>query len=93
MTQVDPEDAKLLIPLRRLLMLYTMARKTETSLIQLLTDHIDQIKRDLSNTSNRELMERLISEYPYPRNFDKEPDVDENIYEVDCFNCDSRLYS
>ena len=32
---------------------------------------------------NRELMERLISEYPYPRNFDEEPDVDESIYEVD----------
>ena len=69
-----------------------MAWKTETSLIQLLTDHIEQIKRDLNNTPNRELMERLISGYPYPRNFDKEPDVDENIYEVDSFNYDSRFY-
>ena len=92
MSEVDPEDAKPLIPLRQLLMLYTMARKTETSLIQLLTYHIEQIKRDLSNTSNRELIERLISEYPYPRNFDKKPDVDENIYEVDSFNYDSRFY-
>ena len=93
MTEVDPEDAKPLIPLRRLLMLYTMARKNETNLIQLLTEHIEQIKRDLSGSPNRELMERLISEYPYPRNFDEEPDVDESIYEVDSFNYDSRFYS
>ena len=38
-------------------------------------------------------MERLILEYPYPRNFDKELDVDESIYEVDSFNYDSRFYS
>ena len=38
-------------------------------------------------------MERLISEYPYPRNFDEEPDVDESIYEVDSLNYDSRFYS
>ena len=38
-------------------------------------------------------MERLISEYPCPRNFDEEPDVDERIYEVDSFNYDSRFYS
>ena len=38
-------------------------------------------------------MERLISEYPYPRNFDEEPEVDESIYEVDSFNYDSRFYS
>ena len=93
MTEVDPEDAKPLIPLRQLLMLYTMARKTETSLIQLLTDYIEQIKRDLSTIFNRELMDRLISEYPYPRNFNKELDVDESIYEVDSFNYDSRFYS
>ena len=96
MTEVDPEDTKPLIPLRRLLMLYnlyTMARKNETNLIQLLTKHIEQIKRDLSGSPNRELMERLISEYPYPRNFDEEPDVDESIYEVDSFNYDSRFYS
>ena len=74
-------------------MLYTMARKNETNLIQLLTDHIEQIKRDLSNTPNRELMERLILEYPYPRNFDQEPDVDASICEVDSFNYDSRFYS
>ena len=92
MIEVAPEDAKPLIPLRRLFMLYTMARKTETSLIQLLTDHIEQIKRDLNNIPNRELIERLILEYPYPRNFDKEPDVDENIYEIDSFNYDSRFY-
>ena len=72
MTEVDPEDVKPLIPLRRLLMLYTMAQKTETSLIQLSIDHIEQIKKDLINTPNRELMERLISEYPYPKNFDIE---------------------
>ena len=72
MTEVDPEDAKPLIPLRRLLMLYTMAQKTETSLIQLSTDHIEQLKRDLSNTPNRELMERLISKYLFPRNFNIE---------------------
>ena len=64
MTEVDPEDAKPLIPLRQLLMLYTMAQKTKTSLIQLLTNHIEQIKRNLNNTPNKELMERLISEYP-----------------------------
>ena len=93
MTEVDLEDAKPLIPLRRLLMLYTMARKNETNLIQLLTEHIEQIKRDLSNSPSRELMERLISEYPYPRNFDEEPDVDESIYEVDSFNYHSRFYS
>ena len=93
MTEVDPEDARPLIPLRRLLMLYTMARKNETNLIQLLTEHIEQIKRDLSNSPNRELMERLISEYPYPRNFDEELDVDESSYEVDSFNYDSRFYS
>ena len=56
MIEVDPKDAKPLIPLKRLLMLYTMVWENETSLIQLLTDHIEQIKRDLSNTSNRELM-------------------------------------
>ena len=93
MTEVDPEDAKPLIPLRRLLMLYTMARKNKTNLIQLLTEHIEQIKRDLSDSPNRELMERLISEYPYPRNFDEEPEVDESIYEVDSFNYDFRFYS
>ena len=93
MTEVNPEDAKPLIPLRRLLMLYTMARKIETNLIQLLTEYIEQIKRDLSNSPNRELMERLILEYPYLRNFDEEPDVDESIYEVDSFNYDSRFYS
>ena len=93
MTKVDSEDAKPLTPLRRLLMFYTMARKTETSLIQLLTDHIEQIKKDLINTPNRELIESLISEYPYPRNFDIEPDVDENIYEIDSFTYDSRFYS
>ena len=38
-------------------------------------------------------MERLISEYSYPRNFDQEPDVDESIYEVDSFTYDSRFYS
>ena len=93
MTEVDPEDVKPLIPLRRLLMLYAMAQKNETNLIQLLTEHIEQIKRDLSNSPNRELMERLISEYPNPRNFDEEPDVDESIYEVDSFSYDSRFYS
>ena len=56
MTEVDPEDAKPLIPLRRLLMLYTMARKNETNLIQLLTEHIEQIKRDLSDSPNKELI-------------------------------------
>ena len=56
MTEVDLEDAKPLIPLRRLLMLYTMARKNETNLIQSLSEHIEQIKRDLSNSPNRELM-------------------------------------
>ena len=71
MIEIDPEDAKPLIPLRRLLMLYTMARKNETNIIQLLTEHIEQIKRDLSDSPNKELMERLISEYPYPRNFDE----------------------
>ena len=93
MTKVDPEDAKPLIPLRQMLMLYAMARKIDTSLIQLLIDHIGQIKRDLSNTPNWKLIERLISEYPYPRHFDIEPDVDENIYEVDSFNYDFRFYS
>ena len=44
MTEVDLEDAKPLIPLRRLLMLYTMARKNETNLIQLLIDHIEKSK-------------------------------------------------
>ena len=43
MTEVNPEDAKPLIPLRRLLMLYTMAWKIETSLIQLLINHIEKI--------------------------------------------------
>ena len=41
MTEVDPEDAKPLIPLRRLLMLYTMARKNETNLIVLETPLVD----------------------------------------------------
>ena len=76
MTEVDRKDAKPLIPLRRLLMLNTMARKNETNLIQLLTEHIEQIKRDLNNSPNRELMERLISEYPYLRNFDEETSDD-----------------
>ena len=76
MTEVDLEDAKPLIPLRQLLMLYTMARKIETSLIELLTDHIEQIKKDLINTPNKELIKRLISKYPYPNNFDIEPNVE-----------------
>ena len=44
MIEVDPEDAKPLIPLRRLLMLYTMARKNETNLIQLLTNTLNKSK-------------------------------------------------
>ena len=92
MTEVNPKDAVPLIPLRRLLMLYTLARKSETSLIQLLTDHIEQIKKELINSPNKELIDRLISEYPYPRNFDLESDVDDNIYEIDSFIHDPRFY-
>ena len=92
MTEINPEDAVPLIPLRRLLILYTLAQKIETSLIQLLIDHIEQIKKELINSPNKELIDKLISEYPYSRNFDLELDVNENIYEIDSFIHDPRFY-
>ena len=73
-------------------MLYTLAQKTEISLIQFLTDHIEQIKKELINSPNKELIDRLISKYSYPRNFDLEPTMDENIYEINSFIHDPRFY-
>ena len=61
-------------------MLYTLVQKIKTSLIQLLTDLIEQIKKELINSPNKELIDRLISEYSYSRNFDLEPDADESNY-------------
>ena len=75
------------------MILYTLAQKTETSLIQLFTNHIGQIRKELTNSPNKELIDRFISEYPYPRNFDLELDVDESIYEIDSFIHDPRFYS
>ena len=92
MIEVSPKDVEPLILLRQFLMLYTLVQKTKTSLIQLSTDHIEQIKKDLINSPNKELIDKLISEYLYPRNFDLEPDVDESIYEIDSFIYDPRFY-
>ena len=44
------------------------------------------------NSPNKELIDRLISDYPYPRNFDLEPDVAESIYEIESFIHDRRFY-
>ena len=47
---------------------------------------------ELINSPNKELIDRLISKYPYPRNFDLGPDVNESIYEIDSFIHDPRFY-
>ena len=82
------DDIGVLISLQRLLMSYTIAQKIETNLIQFLTKHIENIKKDPINSPNKEFIDRLISKHTYPRIFD----IDDNIYEINSFTYDFRYY-
>ncbi len=66
---------EILTRLRRLLMLYERVRRREVNLIQFLTKEIEQISEEGGIDRERNyLVETLISEYNYPRNFNEEED-------------------
>ena len=92
MSEICSTSVEILILLRRLLMLYTKARKTEIELIQLLTKKIEQIKIDAMNCLLKEFVNHLILEYIYPKDFETKPDLDENIFELEPFIYDSCYY-
>ena len=92
MIEICATSVETLISLRRLLMLYTKARKSETKLIQLLTEKIKQIKTDVVNSPLETFVKHLIFEYVYPREFETEAEIDENIFELEPFIYDTHYY-
>ena len=81
-----------LILLRRLMMIYTKAQKIETELIQLLIEKIEQIKINAENSPLEMFVKHLILEYIYPREFERESDIDENIFELEPFIYETCYY-
>lgn len=81
-----------LVRLRRLLIIYEGIQRNEEALIHLLAKEIDQISKEgESNYEQNFLIERLISEHNYPRNFQEE-EVDE-IFEVEPFTLNTWIIS
>ena len=77
-----PKDImEILKRVRRLLMIYEGIRRSETSLIYLITKEIEQISADGKGNF---FIETLISEHNYPRNFAEEEEL-EDTFDVDPF--------
>jgi hypothetical protein len=66
---VPPEIIETLVKLKSLLILYVGISKHEEQMIDLLTAEIDFIREERKDNF---LIERLISEHNYPRDFDQE---------------------
>jgi hypothetical protein len=66
---VPPEIIETLVKLKSLLILYVGISKHEEQVIDLLTVEIDLIREERKDNF---FIERLISEYNYPREFDQE---------------------
>ena len=75
----------ILVHLRHLLVLYKTVYKSETTLIKLLTDEIEEISEEGHGNF---FIETLIGEYPYPRFFDEEEH--EDTFDVDPFIFNNR---
>ena len=80
------------VRLRRLLIIYEGVQRNEEALIHLLAKEIDQISKEGEIDSEKNfLIERLISEHNYPRNFQEE-EVEE-ILEVEPFTLNTCIIS
>lgn len=81
-----------LVRLRRLLIIYEGVQRNEEALIHLLAKEIDQISKEGEVDSEKNsLIEQLISEYNYPRNFQEE-EIEE-IFEVEPFTLNTWIIS
>ena len=91
---VSPNESIIeqLVRLRRLLIIYEGVQRNEEALIHLLAKEIDQISKEGEIDSEKNfLIERLISEHNYPRNFQEE-EVEE-ILEVEPFTLNTWIIS
>ena len=90
---VSPNESLIeqLVRLRRLLIIYEGVQRNEEALIHLLAKEIDQISKEGEVDSEKNsLIEQLISEYNYPRNFQEEI---EEIFEVEPFTLNTWIIS
>ena len=91
---VSPNESIIeqLVRLRRLLIIYEGIQRNEEALIHLLAKEIDQISKEGEVDSEKNsLIEQLISEYNYPRNFQEE-EIEE-IFEVEPFTLNTWIIS
>lgn len=91
---VSPNESIIeqLVRLRRLLIIYEGVQRNEEALIHLLAKEIDQISKEGEVDSEKNsLIEQLISEYNYPRNFQEE-EIEE-IFEVEPFTLNTWIIS
>ena len=91
---VSPNESIIeqLVRLRRLLIIYEGVQRSEEALIHLLAKEIDQISKEGEVDSEKNsLIEQLISEYNYPRNFQEE-EIEE-IFEVEPFTLNTWIIS